>query len=154
MEVTAQIGRDHPVDLKRVALSESGLPGTIEHLLTFVPVRFRAATVKVCFVGRGDVTFLRAAARIAMAPPLEERSQSRFTNLAMTLRPGDVVAVGPELMDLKLISVSRTHATFVLSIRSRGLLLNLEPLSRSQDLDLRRMIDRLDRGEDYRSDAL
>jgi hypothetical protein len=154
MEVTAQVGRDHPVDLKRVVISGPGLPATFEHLLTFVPARFRGATVKVCFVGRGDVTFLRADARNGNPSPSADRRPARFTNLAMTMKPGDVVKVGPDLIDLKLIAVSRGCARFGLTLRNQGLLLNLEPLADSQHLDLRAMIDRLNRGEDYRSDAL
>jgi hypothetical protein len=154
MEVTAQVGRDHPVDLKRVVLSSPGLPGTFEQLLTFLPARFQGTAVKVCFVGRGDVTFLRADARNDKPSASREPNASRFTNLAITLRPGDVVKVGPDLLDLKLISVGRGSAVFGLTLRAHDLLLNLEPMSDALHLDLHAMIDRLNRGEDYRSDAL
>ena len=155
MEVTAQVGHDHPVDLKRVACSGPGLPGAIEHLLTFVPARFRGSTVKVCFVGRGDVTFLRAGARNDQpSRPRPQQAPARFTNLAMTLRPGDVVRVGPELMELTVVTVGRGSAIFRLALHAQELLLNLEPLSEAQHLDLHALIDRLNRGEDYRSDAL
>ena len=62
MEVTTQVGRDHPVDLKRVVFASDG-SATYEHLLTFVPVEFRGGTVKFCFLGRSDVTILREGAR-------------------------------------------------------------------------------------------
>lgn len=154
MEVTAQIRRDHPVDIKQFVSPGPGLPGNLDHLFTLVPVQFRGTTVKVCFVGRGDITFLRAGARNENPPPSAERRPARYTNLAMTLKPGDKVAVGPGLMDLTVISVGRGHVLLCLGLRSPGLILNLEPLSETQHLDLRQMIDRLNRGEDYRSDAL
>lgn len=154
MEVTTLVGRDHPVDLKRVVLSGPGSPGSFEHLVTLVPAQFRAGTVKVCFVGRSDITFLRADARNDRPPPGVERRAARFTNLAMTLKPGDVVRVGPDLMDLKLLSVGRAAARLALTLRSPGLLLNLEPLSGSQQLDLHGLIEKLNHGQEYRSDAL
>ena len=75
MEVTTQVGRDHPVDLKRVVSDADGLV-TYEHLLTFVPVEFRGGTVKFCFVGRSDVAIVREGARNRQPPessPLEYR---------------------------------------------------------------------------------
>ena len=67
MEVTTQVGRDHPVDLKRVVPSSDGSV-IYEHLLTFVPVEFRGGTVKFCFVGRSDVTILREGAGTGSLP--------------------------------------------------------------------------------------
>ena len=64
MDVLSQIGRDQPVDLKRVV---TGPDGSIvhEHLLTFIPVQFRGGAVKFCFLGRSDVNVLREGAATA-----------------------------------------------------------------------------------------
>jgi hypothetical protein len=153
MEVTTQVGRDHPVDLKRVVSGSTG-SARYEHLLTLVPVEFRGGTVKFCFVGRSDVTILRDGARNLHPPDSAVRPAGRFSNLAMTLRAGDVIKVGLGLLDLTLLSVDRGRATIKATMLADRLLLNTEPLAASQDLNLRGIIDRLNRGEDYRSDAL
>jgi hypothetical protein len=72
----------------------------------------------------------------------------------MTLRAGDVIKVGLGLVDLTLLSVDRGRATIKATMHVDRLLLNTEPLAGSQELNLRGIIDRLNRGEDYRSDAL
>ena len=153
MEVTSQVGRDHPVDLKRVV---SGADGSVtyEHLVTFVPVEFRGGTVKFCFVGRSDVTILREGARKRQPPESSARQERRFSCLALTLRAGDVIQIGTGLIDLKLVSANRGRATIRTTELAERLLLKTEPLEDSHELNLRDMIDRLNRGEDYRSDAL
>ncbi|MGC8640687.1 MAG: hypothetical protein ACP5XB_12520 [Isosphaeraceae bacterium] len=153
MEVTTQVGRDHPVDLKRVVLGSSGTV-SYEHLLTLVPVEFRGGTVKFCFVGRSDVTILRQGARNVRPPESAVRPSGRFSNLAMTLRAGDVIKIGLGLIDLQLLAVDRGRATIKTTMHVDRLLLNTEPLDDAQELNLRGIIDRLNRGEDYRSDAL
>ena len=62
MEVIAQVGRDHPVDLKRVVMNPDGSQ-VHEHLLTIVPVSLRGGTAKICFLGRSDVHIVRQEAR-------------------------------------------------------------------------------------------
>jgi hypothetical protein len=153
MDVSAQIGRDHPVDLKRVVTNPDG-SATHEHLLTFIPVQFRGGTVKFCFVGRSDVHILREGARNWNPPESNMRPVGRFSNLAMTLKAGDLIKVGTGLIDLRLMSVCRGRATIKATILADGLLLNLEPLGAPQELNLRRMIERLNQGADYRSNAL
>jgi hypothetical protein len=153
MDVSTQIGRDHPVDLKRVVTNPDG-SATHEHLLTFIPVQFRGGTVKFCFVGRSDVHILREGARNWSPPETNKRPVGRFSNLAMTLKSGDVIKVGTGLIDLRLMSVCRGRATIKATILADCLLLNLEPLGAPQELNLRRMIERLNQGADYRSDAL
>ncbi len=153
MEVTAQVGRDHPVDLKRVVMNPDGSQ-VHEHLLTIVPVSFRGGAAKFCFLGRSDVHIVRQEARKQAPPESPGRMASRFTILAMTLRAGAVVKVGPGLVELSLIAVSRGLATIKAAVRADGLLLNLEPLAQPQELILRRIIERLNQGQDYRSDAL
>lgn len=153
MDVSTQIGRDHPVDIKRVVTNPDGSV-THEHLLTFIPVQFRGGTVKFCFVGRSDVNILREGARNCSPPASHTRSTVRFSNLAMTLKAGDLIKVGTGLLDLRLMSVSRGRATIKATIKAEGLLLNLEPLGERQELNLRGIIERLNRGADYRSDAL
>ena len=153
MEVTAQVGRDHPVDLKRVTMNPDGSQ-VHEHLLTIVPVSFRGRTAKFCFVGRSDVHIVRQDARKQVPPESSQRTASQFTNLAMTLQAGAVIKVGPGLMELRLIAVSRGLATIKAAVGADGLLLNLEPLAQPQELNLRRIIERLNQGHDYRSDAL
>ncbi len=153
MDVSTQIGRDHPVDLKRVVTKLDGSV-THEHLLTFVPVQFRGGAVKFCFVGRSDVCILREAARNSNPPESHKRSAVRFTNLAMTLRAGDLIKVGTGLLNLRLMSVNRGRATIRATILADGLLLNLEPLGDCEQLNLHRIIERLNLGADYRSDAL
>jgi len=153
MEVTTQVGRDHPVDLKRAVSNAEGSL-TYEHLLTFVPVEFHGGTVKFCFVGRSDVTILREGARKWQPPESSVRPVGRFSNLALTLRAGDVIKVGMGLIDLKLLSAHRGRATIKATLLDDRLLLNTEPLEGSHELNLRGIIDRLNRGEDYRSDAL
>jgi hypothetical protein len=153
MEVIAQVGRDHPVDLKRVVMNPDGAQ-VHEHLLTIVPVSFRRGTAKFCFLGRSDVHIVRQEARKQAPPESSERTASGFTNLAMTLQAGTVVKVGPGLLELSLIAVSRGLATIKAAVRADGLLLNLEPLAQPQELSLRRIIERLNQGQDYRSDAL
>jgi hypothetical protein len=153
MEVTTQVGRDHPVDLKRVVCAVGGSVN-YEHLLTVVAVEFRGGTVRFCFVGRSDVTILRDGARNLLPPESAVRPPGKFSNLAMTLRAGDVIKVGLGLLDLKLVSVNRGRATIKATMLTDRLLLNTEPLCQSQDLNLRSIIERLNRGEDYRSDAL
>jgi hypothetical protein len=125
-----------------------------EHLLTLVPVQFRGGTVKFCFVGRSDVNILREGARNWNPPASAERPSGRFTNLAMTLKAGDVIKVGTGLIDLKLRSVKAGRATISATLLVDRLLLNMEPLAGSQELNLRGIIERLNRGQDYRSDAL
>lgn len=153
MEVTTQVGRDHPVDLKRVVSDSTGSAG-YEHLLTLVPVQFRGGAVKFCFVGRSDVTILRDGARKARPPALATRPAGWFSNLAMTLRVGDVIRIGLGLMDIELLSVDRGRATIKVTMLVDRLLLNTTPLAGLQELNLRGIVDRLNRGEDYRSDAL
>ena len=153
MDVSTQIGRDHPIDLKRVVTNPDGSV-THEHLLTFIPVQFRGRTVKFCFVGRSDVNILREDARNCNPPEASMRPAGRFSNLAMTLKAGDLIKVGSGLLDLRLMSISRGRATIRATIRADGLLLGLEPLGDHQELNLRRIIERLNRGGDYRSDAL
>ncbi len=153
MEVTAQVGRDHPVDLKRVVMNPDGSQ-VHEHLLTIVPVSFRGGSAKFCFLGRSDVHIVRQEARKQAPPESPRRMAFRFTILAMTLRAGAVVKVGPGLVELSLIAVSRGLATIKAAVRADGLLLNLEPLAQPQELILRRIIERLNQGQDYRSDAL
>ena len=58
------------------------------------------------------------------------------------------------LIDLKLLSASRGRATIKTTLLADRLLLNTEPLDDSHELNLRGIVDRLNRGEDYRSDAL
>jgi hypothetical protein len=153
MEVTTQVGRDHPVDLKRVVAGSDGSV-SYEHLLTFVPVEFRGGTVKFCFVGRSDVTILREGARNWQPPESSVRPGGRFSNLALTLRAGDVIKIGMGLIDLKLLSANRGRATIKTTLLADRLLLNTEPLEDTHELNLGGIIDRLNRGEDYRSDAL
>jgi len=153
MDVSTQIGRDHPIDLKRVVTDPDG-SATHEHLLTFIPVQIRSGAAKFCFVGRSDVHILREGARNWNPPASSTRPAGRFSNLAMTLKTGDLIKVGTGLLDLRLISVSRGRATIRATILTDGLLLNLEPLGDCQELNLRRIIERLNRGADYRSDAL
>jgi hypothetical protein len=152
MELESQIGRDHPVDLKQL----SGIDGGTfyEHLLTFVPVEIRGGKARICFLGRSDVHILREGARISVPPESSSRPAGRFFNLAMTLRPGDVVKIGPGLMELKLMLAGRGRVSVRASMLKDKLLLNLEPLSDEQVLNIRHIIDRLNRGQDYRSDAL
>ena len=174
MEVSTQIELDHPIDLKRAVTNPDG-SATHEHLLTFIPVQFRGGTVKFCFVGRSDVNILREGARNCNPPASNMRPAGRFSNLAMTLKTGDLIRVGTGLLDLKkrddndlnkilirvgtglldlrLMSVSRSRATIRATILADGLLLNLEPLGDCQELNLRGIIERLNRGADYRSDA-
>ncbi len=153
MDVLSQIGRDQPVDLKRVV---TGPDGSVihEHLLTFIPVQFRGGAVKFCFLGRSDVNVLREGARNRNPPESHNRTTARFSNLAITLKAGDLIKVGTGLLDLRLVSVNRGRATIKTTILADGLLLNLEPLGDYQELNLRRIIDRLNQGADYRSDAL
>ncbi len=153
MDVSTQIGRDHPVDLKRVVRHSDG---TLlhEHLLTFLPVQFRGGSAKFCFVGRSDVHIIREGARNGQPPATSTRPARQFTNLAMTLRGGDRIKVGTGLIELQLLAVDRSRATIRISILSENLLLNLEPLAGTQELNLRGMIERLNQGADYRSDAL
>jgi hypothetical protein len=153
MEVTTQVGRDHPVDLKRVVTNSDGSIA-YEHLLTMVPVQFRGGTVKFCFVGRSDVNILRAGARNWNPPESASRPAGRFTNLAMTLKTGDVIKVGTGLMDLKLQAVRGGRATITATMLAERLLLNMEPLATAHEFNLRGIIQRLNRGEDYRSSAL
>ena len=153
MDVSTQIGRDHPIDLKRVVTNPDG-SATHEHLLTFIPVQFSGGNVKFCFVGRSDVHILREGARNWNPPASNIRPAGRFSNLAMTLKTGDLIRVGTGLLDLRLMSVCRGRATIRATILADGLLLNLEPLSDGLELNLRRIIERLNRGGDYRSDAL
>ncbi len=153
MDVLAQIGRDQPVDLKRVVVNSDGSI-IHEHLLTFIPVQFRAGAVKVCFVGRSDVNVLREGARNCNPPDSRNTARVRFTNLAMTLKAGDLIKVGTGLLDLRLLSMNRGRATIKATIQGDGLMLNLEPLGDCQELNLRRIIERLNQGADYRSDAL
>jgi hypothetical protein len=153
MDVTFQIARDHAVDLSRV-LPDSANSATFQPLLIFVPVEFRGGSVKFCFIGRSDVTILREGARSVHPPQSSARSPARFSNLVMTLRAGDVVKGGLGLMDLKLLTVDRGRATIKATMLVDHLLLRLEPLGGSQERSVRDIIDRLNRGEDYRSDAL
>jgi len=152
MELESQLGRDHPVDLKRLSRAEG--TASYEHLLTFVPVEIRAGQARICFLGRGDVNILREGARKAAPPATPGRESVRFSNLAMTLRPGDVVRIGPGLIDLTLQAVARGRIKIRVAMRAEGLLLNMEPLEALQELNLRNIVDRLDRGEDYRIHAL
>jgi hypothetical protein len=110
--------------------------------------------VKFCFVGRSDVNILREGARNCNPPASNMRPAGRFSNLAITLKTGDLIRVGTGLLDLRLMSVSRGRATIRATILADGLLLNLEPLGDCQELNLRGVIERLNRGADYRSDAL
>ena len=153
MEVSTQIEIDHPIDLKRLVTNPDGST-THEQLLTFIPVQFRGGTVKFCFVGRSDVNILREDARNCNPPAFNMRPARRFSNLAMTLKTGDLIRVGTGLLNLRVISVSRNRATIRATILADGLLLNLEPLGDYQELNLRGIIERLNRGADYRSDAL
>ena len=156
MDVLTQVGRDHPVDLKRVVVNPDGSI-TQEHLLTFIPVQFRGGAVKFCFVGRSDVNVLREGARNCNPPEYHNRTPRRFTNLAITLKAGDLIKVGTGLLDLRLLSLNRGRATIKATILADGLLLNMEPLGECQELNLRRIIERLNQGDDYRiprSDAL
>ncbi len=156
MDVLTQIGRDHPVDLKRVVVNPDGSI-THEHLLTFVPVQFRGGAAKFCFVGRSDVNVLREGARNCNPPAGHNRRPARFTNLAITLKAGDLIKVGTGLLDLRLLALNRGRATIKATILADGLLLNMEPLGECQELNLRRIIERLNQGDDYRiprSDAL
>jgi hypothetical protein len=150
MEVITELGRDHPVDLKQVESGTSG-SATYAHLLTLVPVEFRGGTVRFCFVGRSDVDILRDGARNRQPPLSALRPPGRFTNLAMTLRAGDVIKVGLGLIDVELLSVHHGRATVKVTMLADRLLLSLEQLSGSQELNLRVMMDRLNRGEDYRT---
>lgn len=153
MEVIAQVGRDHPVDIKRVTINRDGSQ-VHEHLLTIVPVSLRGGTAKFCFLGRSDVQIVRQNASKQDPPKSSPRLTSQFTNLAMTLRAGAVVKVGPGLMELRLIAVSQGLATIKAAVEADGLLLNLEPLAQPQELNLHRIIERLNQGHDYRSNAL
>jgi len=153
MEVSTQIEIDHPIDLKRLVTNPDGST-THEHLLTFIPVQFRGGTVKFCFVGRSDVNILREGARNCNPPESNLRPAGRFSNLAMTLKVGDLIKVGTDLLDLRLMAVSQGRVTIRATIRADGLLLNLEPLGDCQELNLHLMIERLNQGADYRSDAL
>ena len=153
MEVSTQIEIDHPIDLKRLVTNPDGST-THEHLLTFIPVQFRGGTVKFCFVGRSDVNILREDARNCNPPAFNTRPARRFSNLAITLKTGDLIRVGTGLLNLRVMSVSRSRATIRATILADGLLLNLEPLGDCRELNLRGIIERLNRGADYRSDAL
>ena len=153
MEVSTQIKLDHPIDLKRVMTNPDG-SATHEHLLTFIPVQFRGGTVKFCFVGRSDVNILREGARNCNPPASNMRPAGRFSNLAITLKTGNLIRVGTGLLDLRVMSVSRGRATIRATVLADDLLLNLEPLGDYQELNLRGIIERLNRGADYRSDAL
>jgi len=156
MEVSTQIKLDHPIDLKRVMTNPDG-SATHEHLLTFIPVQFRGGTVKFCFVGRSDVNILREGARNCNPPASNMRPAGRFSNLAITLKTGNLIRVGTgllDLLDLRVMSVSRGRATIRATVLADDLLLNLEPLGDYQELNLRGIIERLNRGADYRSDAL
>jgi hypothetical protein len=153
MDVSTQVGRDHPIDLKRLSSNPNGSVAQ-EHLLTFVPVEFRGGAVKFCFVGRSDVDILRAGARNSKPPELPKRSPGRFSNLAMTLRAGDLVSVGTKLLTIQVISVAGNQAVLKMALQSEDLLLNLMPLGTRQELNLREIVERLNRGSDYRSDAL
>ena len=127
---------------------------THEHLLTLIPVQFRGGTVKFCFVGRSDVNILREGARNGHPPESSLRPAGRFSNLAMTLKTGDLIKVGTGLLELRLLSVTRGRATIRVTIMAKDLLLNLEPLGEGQEFNLRTIVERLNRGADYRSDAL
>jgi hypothetical protein len=171
MELLTQIGRDHPVDLLRVVPGTTG-SATYELLLVLVPVEFRGGTVKFCFLGRSDVTILRDGARNLHPTQSAAMSSGRFSNLVMKLRAGDVIKVGLGLIDLKLLSadcdvikaglglidltllsVDHGRATIKATMLVDHLLLKTVPLEGSQELNVRGMIDRLNRGEDYRCDA-
>ena len=65
-----------------------------------------------------------------------------------------MIKVGTGLIDLRLLSVDRGRATIKATLLADRLLLATEPLEDSHELNLRGIIDRLNRGEDYRSDAL
>jgi hypothetical protein len=152
MELESRLGRDHPVDVKRLSRTEGS--ASYEHLLTFIPVEIRGGKARICFLGRADVNIVREGARKAMSPESPARSAGRFSNLAMTLRPGDVIKIGPGLMELRLESVVRGRIKVKASVLADGMLVNMEPLEYQQELNLRSIVDRLDRGEDYRSSAL
>jgi hypothetical protein len=153
MEVIYQVGRDHPVDLKRVMPGSVG-SGNYEHLLTLVPVEFRGSTARFCFVGRSDVTILRDGVRNPHPPQSAVSPAWPFLNLVLKLKTGDVIRVGLGLIDFKLLSVDRGRATIKATMLVDGLMLITEPLSGSQELSVRDMIDRMNRGEDYRTGGL
>jgi hypothetical protein len=152
MELESQVGRDHPVDLKRLLNSEGS--STYEHLLTFVAVEIRGGKARICFLGRSDVNIVREGARNPLPAGSPNRIAGRYSNLAMTLRPGELVRVGPGLLDLRLIAAGGGKIKIRASMLSRGLLLNTEPLGDQQELNIRGMIERLNRGQDYRCSAL
>ncbi len=152
MELESQVGRDHPVDLKRLLNADGS--STYEHLLTFVAVEIRGGKARICFLGRSDVNIVRKCARNSQPADSPHRTAGRFCNLAMTLRPGELVKIGPGLLDLRLTAASGGKIKIKATMLSRGLLLNTEPLGNHQELNIRGMIERLNRGQDYRSSAL
>ena len=93
-----------------------------------MPVEFRGGTVKFCFVGRSDVTILREGRGTGSLAESSSRPGGRFSNLALTLRAGDVIKIGIGLIDLKLLSASRGRATIKTTLLADRLLLNTEPL--------------------------
>jgi hypothetical protein len=127
---------------------------TYEHLLTFVAVEIRGGKARICFLGRSDVNIVREGARNLVPAGATSRAPGRFSNLAITLRPGDLVSIGPGLLELRLTAASGGKIRFKASMLSRGLLLNTEPLGNEQELNIRSIVDRLNGGQDYRCSAL
>jgi hypothetical protein len=152
MDVETTFKKDHPFDLKRPSRSP-GTSGSTEHLLTVVPVKFRARSVETCFLARPDVTILRRNARTRHPSKPWASGEDGFKILKLTLAVDDPVEIGPGLMVLKLISVSRGKARFRLT-PSDGLLLDLSQLDDAEELNLRAIVELLDQGLDYRSKAL
>jgi hypothetical protein len=152
MDVESTFRKDHPFDLKR-PLRDAGRSGNFEHLVTVVPVKFRPSSVETCFLARPDVSILRQSARTRHPGKPGERRDTGIKILKLTLGIGDPVEIGPGLMVLSVMDVSRGKARFRLT-PSEGLLLELSQLDDSRELNLRAIVELLERGLDYRSRAL
>ena len=152
MDVESTFRKDHPFDLKR-PLRDAGRSGNLEHLVTVVPVKFRPTSVETCFLAHPEVSILRQSARTRQPSKPGETRDTGIKILKLTLGIGDPVEIGPGLMVLSVIDVSRGKARFRLT-PSEGLLLELSQLDDSRELNLRAIVEMLERGLDYRSRAL
>ena len=151
MEVTTQIGRDHPVDLKRVA---STAHGSVTTSISSPSCPSSSAAARSSSASWAAPTW-PSSAKVRGTGSLPTRAgRGAGSATLLTLRAGDVIKVGMGLIDLKLLSSSRGRATIRTTLLADRLLLNTEPLEDIHELNLRGIVERLNRGEDYRSDAL
>ena len=135
MEVTTQVGRDHPVDLKRVVFASDG-SATTSISSPSCPSSSAAAPSSSASWAAPTWPSSGKAPAVA-ASGLVGQAAGLFSNLALTLRAGDVIKVGTGLIDLRLLSVSRGRATIRATLLADRLLLTTEPLEDSHELNLR-----------------